>query len=64
VSDITGLERCEVCGDTTSDGDLFGYLMDRCSRWYCDTHRPRQFYADRRLPALNNPNDEREEVYP
>jgi hypothetical protein len=57
---ITGLEHCEVCGEEGCE--LFGYRSPEGWHWYCGTHRPWKFYADRHLPALSDPDGDREEV--
>jgi hypothetical protein len=54
MSEVTGTERCETCGASNLDGDLFGYQHPEGWRWFCATCRPGWHYADERLPALGN----------
>jgi hypothetical protein len=52
MSEVTTTEGdcCEVCGE--GDCELFGYRSpDGQWCWFCATHRPGRFYADKRLPA-------------
>jgi hypothetical protein len=39
-AEVTGTEQCETCGNTNSDGDLYGYHVDGAWHWYCSAHRP------------------------
>jgi hypothetical protein len=47
---IDGDLLCEVCGYTTCD--LFGYFTKDTVphwRWFCSSHRPGQWFADKRI---------------
>jgi hypothetical protein len=50
---------CEVCGFTICD--LFGYFNKDTTphwRWFCTSHRPGQWFADKRIKRLPNPDGE------